>query len=88
MVINLLYVACLVIVKCSLYLTPSFHLPDVGSIGDLDTGEENPPDDVSLSGEEGGASDLEDSAELDGCSPPSLTPLCSEGETCTAIPKS
>ncbi|KAG5273647.1 hypothetical protein AALO_G00153890 [Alosa alosa] len=48
------------------------------SIGDLDTGEENPPDDVSLSGEEGGASDQEDSAELDGCSPPSLTPLCSE----------
>ncbi|XP_012688018.1 zinc finger protein ZFPM1 isoform X2 [Clupea harengus] len=48
------------------------------SIGDLDTGDENPPDDVSLSGDEGGASDLEDSAELDGCSPPSLTPLCSE----------
>ncbi|XP_063052896.1 zinc finger protein ZFPM1 [Engraulis encrasicolus] len=49
------------------------------SIGDLDTGDENPPDDLSLSGDEGGASDLEDSAELDGCSPPSLTPLATEG---------
>ncbi|XP_030646655.1 zinc finger protein ZFPM1 [Chanos chanos] len=48
------------------------------SIGDLDGGEDNPPDDVSLSGEEGGASDQEDSAEGDGSSPTSFLPLYNE----------
>ncbi|KAL6479035.1 hypothetical protein MHYP_G00124680 [Metynnis hypsauchen] len=47
------------------------------SIGDLDGGEENPPDDVSLSGEEGGTSDQDDSAECDGSSP-SFAPLYNE----------
>lgn len=51
-----------------------------GSIGDLNGGED-PSDDVSMSGEEGGASDQEDSAECDGSSPPSFTPLYNEGET-------
>ncbi|XP_066541450.1 zinc finger protein ZFPM1 isoform X2 [Hoplias malabaricus] len=50
------------------------------SIGDLDGGEENPPDDVSLSGEEGGASDQDDSAECDGSSP-SFAPLYNEEPT-------
>ncbi|XP_042600113.1 zinc finger protein ZFPM1-like [Cyprinus carpio] len=47
------------------------------SIGDLNGGED-PSDDVSVSGEEGGASDQEDSAECDGSSPPSFTPLYNE----------
>lgn len=50
----------------------------VGSIGDLDGGEDNPPDDVSLSGEEAGASDQDDSAECDESSP-SFAPLYNEG---------
>ena len=58
----------------SLYLSLS-----EGSIGDLDGGEENPPDDVSLSGEEGGVSDQDDSAECDGSSP-SFAPLYNEGK--------
>ncbi|KAM4573468.1 zinc finger protein ZFPM1 [Odontesthes bonariensis] len=48
------------------------------SLGDLDGGEDNAADNLSLSGEEGGASDPEDSAEGDGCSPPPYTPLYSE----------
>lgn len=48
------------------------------SPGDLDSGEENTADNMSLSGEEGGASDLEDSAEGDSSSPPSFTPVYSE----------
>ncbi|XP_047008862.1 zinc finger protein ZFPM1 isoform X2 [Ictalurus punctatus] len=47
------------------------------SIGDLDGGEDNPPDDVSLSGEEAGASDQDDSAECDESSP-SFAPLYNE----------
>lgn len=47
------------------------------SIGDLNGGED-PSDDVSMSGEEGGASDQEDSAECDGSSPHSFTPLYNE----------
>uniref|UniRef100_A0AAQ4QRJ0 Zinc finger protein, FOG family member 1 n=1 Tax=Gasterosteus aculeatus aculeatus TaxID=481459 RepID=A0AAQ4QRJ0_GASAC len=39
------------------------------SIGDLGDEEENAPDSLSLSGEDGAASDLDDSAEGDGCSP-------------------
>lgn len=50
-----------------------------GSIGDLDAGEDNPPDDVSLSGEEAGASDQDDSAECDESSP-SFAPLYNEGK--------
>uniref|UniRef100_A0A3B5B2E2 Zinc finger protein, FOG family member 1 n=1 Tax=Stegastes partitus TaxID=144197 RepID=A0A3B5B2E2_9TELE len=50
------------------------------SLGDLDGGEENTPDNLSLSGEEGGASDPEDSAEGDSSSPPPYTPLYNEGE--------
>ncbi|MEQ2167076.1 hypothetical protein GOODEAATRI_000517 [Goodea atripinnis] len=49
-----------------------------GSLGDLDGGEENTADTPSLSGEEGGASDPEDSAEGDSCSPPSYTGLYNE----------
>lgn len=51
-----------------------------GSLGDLDGGEENTPDNLSLSGEEGGASDPDDSAEGDSSSPPPYTPLYNEGE--------
>ncbi|KAJ7997746.1 hypothetical protein DPEC_G00215320, partial [Dallia pectoralis] len=48
------------------------------SIGDLDRGEDQTPDDVSQSGEEGGASDLEDSAECDSSSSPPYTPFYTE----------
>ncbi|XP_034541737.1 zinc finger protein ZFPM1 isoform X2 [Notolabrus celidotus] len=48
------------------------------SLGDLDGGEENTPDNLSLSGEEGGASDPDDSAEGDSSSPPLYTPLFNE----------
>uniref|UniRef100_A0A3Q2D3D8 Zinc finger protein, FOG family member 1 n=1 Tax=Cyprinodon variegatus TaxID=28743 RepID=A0A3Q2D3D8_CYPVA len=48
------------------------------SLGDLGGGEESSADTPSLSGEEGGASDPEDSAEGDSCSPPSYTPLYNE----------
>lgn len=51
----------------------------VGSLGELN-GSEDPSDDVSMSGEEGGASDQEDSAECDGSSPSSFPPLYNEGE--------
>lgn len=51
-----------------------------GSLGDLDGGEENTVDNLSLSGEEAGASDLDDSAEGDSSSPPPYTPLYNEGE--------
>lgn len=54
--------------------------PLSGSLGDLDGGEENTPDNLSLSGEEGGASDPDDSAEGDSSSPPPYTPLYNEGE--------
>lgn len=61
------------------YLT-SFSFPlSVGSIGDLDGGEDNLPDDVSLSGEEAGASDQDDSTECDESSP-SFAPLYNEGK--------
>ncbi|KAI3371753.1 hypothetical protein L3Q82_024307 [Scortum barcoo] len=49
-----------------------------GSLGDLDSGEENTLDNLSLSGEEGGASDPDDSAEGDSSSPPPHTPLYNE----------
>ncbi|KAK7892080.1 hypothetical protein WMY93_024043 [Mugilogobius chulae] len=49
------------------------------SMGDLDSGEENTADNISLSGEEGGASDLDDSAEdRDSSSPQPFTPGYSE----------
>ncbi|KAL0968209.1 hypothetical protein UPYG_G00263860 [Umbra pygmaea] len=48
------------------------------SIGDLEVGEDNTPDNVSLSGDEGGASDPEDSGECDSSSPPPYTPLYTE----------
>uniref|UniRef100_A0A8B9KXX2 Zinc finger protein, FOG family member 1 n=2 Tax=Astyanax mexicanus TaxID=7994 RepID=A0A8B9KXX2_ASTMX len=57
------------------------------SIGDLDGGEENLPDDVSLSGEEGGTSDQDDSAECDGSSP-SFAPLYNEEPTTHQSPGS
>uniref|UniRef100_H2MG13 Zinc finger protein, FOG family member 1 n=1 Tax=Oryzias latipes TaxID=8090 RepID=H2MG13_ORYLA len=57
-----------------------FALSSAGSLGDLDGGEENTADTMSLSGEEGGASDPEDSAEGDSSTPPPYTPLYSEGE--------
>lgn len=50
-----------------------------GALGELDGGEENALDTPSLSGEEGGVSDPEDSAEGDASSRPSSTPLY-EGE--------
>uniref|UniRef100_A0AAY4DPN6 Zinc finger protein ZFPM1 n=1 Tax=Denticeps clupeoides TaxID=299321 RepID=A0AAY4DPN6_9TELE len=56
----------------------SSFLASSGSIGDLDGGEENAPDDVSMSGDEGGASDPEDSAECDSSSPPSFAALYNE----------
>ncbi|XP_013886368.1 zinc finger protein ZFPM1, partial [Austrofundulus limnaeus] len=48
------------------------------SVGDLDGGEENTADTLSLSGEEGGASDPEDSAEGDSSSPRAYTPVHNE----------
>ncbi|XP_029992386.1 zinc finger protein ZFPM1 [Sphaeramia orbicularis] len=48
------------------------------SLGELDSGEENTADNLSLSGEEGGASDPEDSAEGDSSSPTAYTPLYNE----------
>ncbi|KAK2841747.1 hypothetical protein Q5P01_011947 [Channa striata] len=48
------------------------------SLGDLDGVEENTPDNLSLSGEEGGVSDPDDSAEGDSTSPPLYTPLYNE----------
>ncbi|XP_035497989.2 zinc finger protein ZFPM1 isoform X1 [Scophthalmus maximus] len=48
------------------------------SLGDLDGAEDNAPDDHSLSGEEGGVSDPEESVEGDSCSPPTYTPLYNE----------
>lgn len=63
--------------RCYLH---SLSIPlSVGSIGDLDGGEDNLPDDVSLSGEEAGASDQDDSAECDEPSP-SFVPLYNEGK--------
>lgn len=54
-----------------------------GSVGDLDGGEENTADSLSLSGEEGGASDPEDSAEGDSSSPRTYTPVYNEGKART-----
>ncbi|XP_029290029.1 zinc finger protein ZFPM1 isoform X2 [Cottoperca gobio] len=51
---------------------------DSGSLGDLGGDEENTPDNLSLSGEEGGASDPDDSAEGDSSSPPPYTSLYNE----------
>ncbi|KAL7402243.1 hypothetical protein ABVT39_011833 [Epinephelus coioides] len=48
------------------------------SLGDVDGDEENTPDNLSLSGEEGGASDPDDSAEGDSSSPPPYTSLYNE----------
>ncbi|XP_062245049.1 zinc finger protein ZFPM1 isoform X1 [Platichthys flesus] len=48
------------------------------SLGDLDAGEENALDSHSLSGEEGGVSDPDDSLEGDSSSPPAYTPLYNE----------
>ncbi|XP_077424644.1 zinc finger protein ZFPM1 [Vanacampus margaritifer] len=47
-------------------------------LGDLDGNEENTLDNLSLSGEEAEASDLEDSAEGDSSSPPPYTPPYNE----------
>lgn len=49
-----------------------------GSMGDLGEGEDNPPDDLSSSGDEGGASDPDDLAEC-GESSPAFASLYSEG---------
>ncbi|XP_077372457.1 zinc finger protein ZFPM1 isoform X2 [Festucalex cinctus] len=48
------------------------------SLGELDGNEENTLDNLSLSGEEAEASDLDDSAEGDSSSPPSYTPPYNE----------
>nr|XP_020468341.1 LOW QUALITY PROTEIN: zinc finger protein ZFPM1 [Monopterus albus] len=48
------------------------------SLGDLDGIEDNTPDNLSLSGEEGGVSDPDDSAEGDSTSPLPYTPLYNE----------
>ncbi|ROL43321.1 hypothetical protein DPX16_17142 [Anabarilius grahami] len=61
----------------SVYKLIRLPISRFSSIGDLN-GCEDPSDDVSMSGEEGGASDQEDSAECDGSSPPSFTPLYNE----------
>ncbi|KAL4657096.1 zinc finger protein ZFPM1 [Arapaima gigas] len=47
------------------------------SMGDLEEGEDNPPDDLSQSGDEGAASDPDDSSGCDGSSP-ALAALYSE----------
>lgn len=62
---------------CLLELIKAFCV--AGSLGDLDIGEENTADNLSLSGEEGGASDPDDSAEGDSSSPPAYMPLYNEG---------
>lgn len=49
------------------------------SLGDLVGEEENTPDNLSLSGEEGGASDPDDSAEGDASSTPAYTSLYNDG---------
>uniref|UniRef100_A0A3B3ZCH7 Zinc finger protein, FOG family member 1 n=1 Tax=Periophthalmus magnuspinnatus TaxID=409849 RepID=A0A3B3ZCH7_9GOBI len=55
-------------------------------MGDLDSGEENNADNMSLSGEEGGASDPEDSTEdRDSASPQPYTPGYSEGKATAAL---
>ncbi|XP_064191585.1 zinc finger protein ZFPM1-like isoform X1 [Anguilla rostrata] len=51
------------------------------SLGDLEEGEDNLPDDLSLSGDEGGASDQDDSAECDGSSPAFMPPYSEEPRT-------
>uniref|UniRef100_A0A3Q3VQC8 Zinc finger protein, FOG family member 1 n=1 Tax=Mola mola TaxID=94237 RepID=A0A3Q3VQC8_MOLML len=51
-----------------------------GSLGDLDSSEENNLDNHSLSEEEGRASDPEDSAEGGSSSPPAYTPLYNEDD--------
>lgn len=56
-----------------------FFFCAAGSLGDLDGGEENTADNLSLSGEDGGASDPDDSAEGDSSSPPPYMPLYNEG---------
>ncbi|KAM9854191.1 zinc finger protein ZFPM1 [Aulostomus maculatus] len=48
------------------------------SLGDLDCNEDSTADNLSLSGEEAGASDQDDSAEGDSCSPAPYTPLYNE----------
>ncbi|XP_023253066.1 zinc finger protein ZFPM1 [Seriola lalandi dorsalis] len=48
------------------------------SLGDLDGVEDNTLDNLSLSGEEGGVSDPDDSVEGDSSSPPPYTPLYNE----------
>ncbi|XP_077567898.1 zinc finger protein ZFPM1 [Stigmatopora nigra] len=48
------------------------------SLGDLDSNEDNTFDNLSLSGEEAEASDPDDSAEGDSCSPAPYTPPCNE----------
>ncbi|KAK1163389.1 zinc finger protein ZFPM1, partial [Acipenser oxyrinchus oxyrinchus] len=66
-----------------LKLLPGLFLE--GSIGDLEDGEDNLPDEHSLSEEGGGASDQEDSVECDGSSPASA-PLTSEEPTANESP--
>ncbi|KAG5848546.1 hypothetical protein ANANG_G00099600 [Anguilla anguilla] len=51
------------------------------SLGDLEEGEDNLPDDLSLSGDEGGASDQDDSAECDTSSPGFMPPYSEEPRT-------
>lgn len=63
-----------------MYMVIFSPLLPAGSLGDLDGGEEITPDNLSLSGEEGGASEPDDSAEGDSSSPPPYTPLYNEGE--------
>ncbi|MBN3272192.1 FOG1 protein, partial [Polyodon spathula] len=66
-----------------LKLLPGLFLK--GSIGDLEEGEDNLPDEHSLSEEGGGASEQEDSAEYDDSSPASV-PLGSEEATANESP--
>lgn len=61
------------------WITNSSFFCAAGSLGDLDGGEENTADNLSLSGEDGGASDPDDSAEGDSSSPPPYMPLYNEG---------
>lgn len=65
--------------QCLLVNELTIFLCAAGSLGDLDGGEETTADNLSLSGEEGGASDPDDSAEGDSSSPPAYMPLYNEG---------
>ncbi|MBN3316583.1 FOG1 protein, partial [Atractosteus spatula] len=66
-------------------VTSFLSLSPEGSVGDLEEGDDNLPDEHSLSGEEAGASDQDDSAECEDSSP-SFGPLYNEEPTTNESP--